>query len=368
MAGDSAQKTEKPTPKRLREAREKGQIARSQDLNTWAAMLATTVLLQVTVQRGAQRFGDVLDRMGPAIAEADQEAATRFSVDAAWNAMVVIAPLLLGMVIIALVTGFGQVGLKPSVKRLKPDFSRLNPFKGMKRIVSASSWWEVAKAVVKTIILVVIAWPAMTKVVDVLTTDAGDSLDELAAQTARTGLLIIRNVSIAGLGIAVLDYLWQRRRLTKQLMMSRQELREEHKQQEGNPEVRRAIRSRQMAIGRNRMISLVSNADVVVVNPTHFAVALRYEADRGAPEVVAKGAGHIAARIRAEAERHGVPIVREPVLTRALFKSCEVGQLIPLALYEAVAHLLAFVFALRARGRASGFHELPDPAPVPVPA
>ena len=125
--------------------------------------------------------------------------------------------------------------------------------------------------------------------------------------------------------------------------------------------MRRSIRSRALAISRNQMIRSVSLADVVVVNPTHNAVALKYDASKGAPQVVAKGAGAIAAAIRTRAERDGVPIVHEPLLTRTLYKACDVGQLIPANLYEAVAHLLAFVFGLRARGRASGHHELPKP-------
>ena len=185
---------------------------------------------------------------------------------------------------------------------------------------------------------------------------------DIAGMTATTALTIVRNVAAAGLLVAAADYAYQKRRIMKQLRMTRQELKEEFKQQEGHPEMRRAMRSRAMAISRNRMIHAVSSADVVVVNPTHFAIALRYEATKGAPQVLAKGAGVIAAAIRAQADKHGVPIVHEPVLTRALFKACDVGQLIPVELYEAVAHLLAFVFGLRSKGRAQGFHELPKPA------
>lgn len=360
-AGDSADKTEKPTPKRLREAREKGQIARSPDLATWAGMLGAIVLLQVTLTQGAGSFTDSLRQMGPAIAAADEKEATRYAVDVVWKGVAVAAPLLIGMMVIGTVVSLAQVGLTPSAKRLKPDFSRLNPFKGMKRMVGVSSWWEIAKAVAKTVILVAVAWPAAANMIEVFTTESGDSLDELAILTAKTAMVIIRNVSIAGLAVAVADYMWQKRRLTKQLSMSRQEVRDEMKLHEGNPEVKRAIRSRQAAMSRNRMIGMVGMADVVVVNPTHFAVALRYEAAKGAPQVLAKGAGYLAARIREEAESHGVPVVHEPVLTRALYKACEVGDLIPAGFYEAVAHLLAFVFGLRAKGRAQGFHELPRP-------
>jgi flagellar biosynthetic protein FlhB len=183
----------------------------------------------------------------------------------------------------------------------------------------------------------------------------------IAALTATTALAMLRNVAVAGLLVAAADYAYQKRRVMKQLRMTRQELREELKQQEGNPEMRRSIRSRALAISRNQMIRMVSAADVVVVNPTHYAVALKYDAAKGAPEVVAKGAGTIAAAIRAKAEQHGVPIVHEPLLCRTIYKACDVGQLIPANLYEAVAHLLAFVFGLRAKGRAQGHHELPRP-------
>jgi len=210
-------------------------------------------------------------------------------------------------------------------------------------------------------VLIAVAWPAFTHAVTSLSNGNGGGAFEIAGFTAKTALTILRNVSTAGLVIAGADYAYQKRRTTKQLRMTRQELREEMKQQEGNPEMRRSIRSRAMAISRNQMIRAVSAADVVVVNPTHFAVALKYDAAKGAPQVVAKGAGAIAAGIRTQAERNSIPIVHEPVLNRTLYKACEIGQLIPADLFEAVAHLLAFVFGLRAKGRADGYHELPRP-------
>jgi flagellar biosynthetic protein FlhB len=360
-AGDSSDKTEKPTPKRLREAREKGQIAKTPDLSTWIALLATTVLLQMTFQRGATVLPDVLQKMGIVIAHPDEGAAARFAAAAMWTTVGVVAPMLIGMMLVGLLANVAQVGFKPTSKKLKPDFSRLNFFKGIKKMVGAQAWWELVKALAKTAMLIAVAWPAATNALHSLTSGNTGSAFGIAAFTASTALTILRNVSVAGLAIAAADYAYQKRRVMKQLRMTRQELREEMKQQEGNPQMRRSIRSRAMAISRNQMIRAVSAADVVVVNPTHYAVALKYVAAKGAPEVVAKGAGEMAAGIRAQAERHGVPIVHEPVLTRTLYKDCEIGQLIPANLYEAVAHLLAFVFGLRARGRAQGHHELPKP-------
>src|SRR5690606_27175302 len=142
--------------------------------------------------------------------------------------------------------------------------------------------------------------------------------------TGSATLSMLRNVAAAGLVVAGADYAYQKIRLNKQLKMTKQELREELRNQEGNPEVKRAIRSRALAISRNQMIRSVGQADVIVVNPTHYAVALKYEASKGAPQVLAKGAGVLAAAIRAEGEKHDVPIVHEPVLTRTLYRSCEV--------------------------------------------
>ena len=270
--------------------------------------------------------------------------------------------MLVGMMLVAIIVGLGQVGLKPAVKKLKPDFGRLNVFKGIKRAFGAQVWWELIKSVLKIAVLVAIAWPAVTHAVASFSQNSNGSLERLASISADSAMTMLRNVAIGGLAIGGLDYVVQRRKIMKQLKMSLHEVREEMKQHEGNPAVKRAIRSRQMAISRNRMIGLVSSSDVIIVNPTHYAVALKYEATRGAPEVVAKGAGDVAKRIRQEAEANGVPIVHEPVLCRTIYWACDLGQLIPADLYEAVAQLLAFVFGLRAKGRAEGYHELPKPA------
>jgi flagellar biosynthetic protein FlhB len=359
---DSGERTEKPTPKRLREAREKGQIAKSPDLSAWISLLATTVLLQITIARGAVAMRGVLEQMGTVIANPDQASAGRFATDAFMAGIGIVAPMLIGMFIIVLAVNIAQVGFKPTFKKMKPDFSRLNPFKGMKRMVSASAFWELFKAIAKTVLLAVVGIPVLMHSITTLTSGTVGSMAGIAQLTADTALSMLRNIAAAGLLVAIADYAYQKRSINKQLRMTRQELREEMRQQEGNPEMRRAVRSRALAVSRNRMIGAVSAADVVVVNPTHYAVALKYEAGKGAPEVVAKGAGEIALGIRAEAERTGVPVVHEAVLCRAIYKSCELGQLVPVELYEAVAHLLAFVFGLKAKGRHRGYHELPKPA------
>ena len=294
-AGDSSDKTEKPTPKRLREAREKGQIAKTPDLSTWVSMLSTVLLLQITFKRGAAAMTEILHEMGLVIAEPDLGAASRFAANAMWKCAGIVAPILIGMMTIALLTNVAQVGMKPTAKKLKPDFSRLNPFKGIKKMVGMQTWWELGKAIAKTVLLVAVAWPAFSSAMVHLTQGNVSSGFGIAAFTANTALTVLRNVSVAGLVVAAADYAYQKHRVGKQLRMTRQELREEMKQQEGNPEMKRSVRSRAMAISRNQMIRAVSAADVVIVNPTHYSVALKYDAAKGAPQVIAKGAGTIAA-------------------------------------------------------------------------
>jgi flagellar biosynthetic protein FlhB len=359
----AGEKTEAPTPKRKREAREKGQIAKTPELSAWIGLLAATLLIQFTIANGSRQLKAMFNDMAPVIAHPEPALAMKFAGNAVGKAFLIAAPMTIGMMVIGLVVNIAQVGFKPTGKKMKPDFSRLNPFKGIKKMVGANAWWELGKAVAKTILLAVVGVPILTGAMHTLISgEQGTSAFVIAKVTADTAMTLFRNVAIVGLLVAVADYSYQRRRINKQLRMTRQELREEMKQQEGNPEMKGAVRRRAMAISRNRMISAVSMADVISVNPTHYAVALKYDAEKGAPEVLAKGAGVIAAAIRAAGEKHGVPIVHEPVLTRALYATCDIGQVIPVEMYEAVALLLAFVFGLRAKGRAQGYHELPRPA------
>jgi len=172
----------------------------------------------------------------------------------------------------------------------------------------------------------------------------------------------------AGVGLAILDVVVVMRRNRKQTRMSLKEVKDENKRSEGDPLLKGAIRSKQMSMSRNRMMAAVADADVVLVNPTHVAVALRYEPGTGAPRVVAKGAGHVAARIRAKAGEHKVPMVEDVPLARALHGACELGQEVPEYLYTAVARVLAFVMALRRRGAAAGQHRMPAGTAAPVPA
>jgi flagellar biosynthetic protein FlhB len=261
--------------------------------------------------------------------------------------LLAIAPLGLGMVAIGLVGNFAQTGFAISGKALKPKFDRISPKKGLKRLVSPHSAWEAAKAALKLAVLTAVAWPGVAHLGTALATGGRVPSSQVLAAAASSTMGLIRSTALAGLALAAVDYGFQRRRVRKGMMMTRQEVKDEYRQSEGDPMTRSRIRQRQVEMSRNRMMAAVAVSSVVVVNPTHYAVALEYSAELGTPRVVAKGQGFVAARIREEAEKHNVPIVRDVPLARTLHAACKLGQAIPADLYEAVARLLAFVFSLK---------------------
>jgi flagellar biosynthetic protein FlhB len=288
-----------------------------------------------------------MTQVGVAVARPDADAALRLMGSAVTGGLFAIAPLALGMVVIGLIGNFAQTGFAFSGKALKPKFDRISPKKGIKRLLSPHSAWEAGKAAIKLFVLTAVAWPGVSHLGAALATGGRVPAGQVLAHVAAATMALIRSTALAGLALAALDYAFQRRRVKKSMMMSKQEVKEEYRQSEGDPMTRQRIRSRQMEMSRNRMMAAVAVSSVVVVNPTHIAVALEYSPELGAPRVVAKGQGHIAARIREEAEKHNVPIVRDVPLARTLHAACKLGQAIPADLYEAVARLLAFVFSLK---------------------
>jgi flagellar biosynthetic protein FlhB len=264
------------------------------------------------------------------------------------------------------VGNLAQVGFVASLHGIKPKVERINPFKGIKRLFSPQSAWEAGKVLIKTSVLAFVAWGPLSEITATLVGAGRLPFAETVAVVAVTGLDLVRNTALAGLVLAAVDYGLQRRRVTKQLKMTKQEVKDEHRQSEGDPSLKGQIRQRQLEMSRNRMMAEVATASAVVVNPTHVAVAIRYDPTTGAPRVVAKGKGLVAARIRAEAERHGVPLVRDVALARTLVKVCDLGAEIPVELYEAVARILAFVFALKRKGGMTGGVLPAPPAPARI--
>ncbi len=361
---DRSQRTEAPTPKRKREAREKGQIAKSPEIAAWGGMLAALFLLRWSLRTGATQFDGLMQQMARAASHPTEAGALGMLGKGLTAGLTTLAPLALGLMALGVTVELGQVASKPSLKRLKPDWSRLHPGRGLKRLFSKRALWETSKALLKLAIVAGVTYPTLRSMIAVLA-DGGLRAAEAAKVAGAGALTMLRNAAAAGLALAVADYVMQRRRVMADMRMTKQEVREELRQSEGDPHMKHAMRSRQASMSRNRMIAAVATADVVLVNPTHYAVALRYEVTRGAPEVVASGAGVVAASIRARAEEHRIPIVEDPPLTRVLHRVCEVGDAIPAPLYEAVAGVLAFVYGLRRKGARGGFHHSTRRGPLP---
>lgn len=336
-------RTEAPTPKRKRESRKKGQIARSADLVSWAQVLVFSMMAGSTVSRCSAVLTGLFDRLGTVADDPQPARAVALLGPAMAKALLALAPALAALVLVSLVANLAQTGLLVSGAGLKPKPDRLNPMKGVKRLVSPISIWEAGKVIVRAGVLAVVAVPAISRVAKELLLMGNPGVGTSLGTVATACLAVIKNVAMAGLLLAAVDYLLQRRRLLRSIRMTKQEVKDEARQSEGDPHVRAQIRSRQLSISRNRMMAEVSSATAVIVNPTHVAVAIRYEASSGAPVVVAKGHGAIALRIREEAGRHGVPIFQDIPLARALHAACELGQEIPLELYEAVARVLALL-------------------------
>ena len=347
----SSDKTEQPTAKKKREARRDGNLARSGEVVAWTQMLAAGFLLPAAYGLGTRSLRQVMHRVALLVASPDPDAALGLLGTALWGGLLAIAPLGVGMVVIGLVGNFAQTGFALSGKALRPKFDRISPAKGFKRLVSPHSAWEAAKAAIKLVVLTAVAWPGISNLGAALATGGRVPSGQVLAAVASATMGLIRSTALAGLALAAVDYGFQRRRVRKGMMMTRQEVKDEYRQSEGDPQTRSRIRQRQMEVSRNRMMAAVATSSVVVVNPTHIAVALEYRPELGAPRVVAKGQGFIAARIREEAEKHSVPIIRDVPLARTLHGACKLNQAIPADLYEAVARLLAFVFSLK-RGAA----------------
>jgi flagellar biosynthetic protein FlhB len=260
-----------------------------------------------------------------------------------------ILPLGFACMAAGVVVSVVQVGFKPNGHGLKPDFKKLNPMSGFKNIFGPRAAFETGKSVFKVVAVGAIAAVAIIPKLDEFGSLVGLPPVAIAARLAREVLSVLQWAAAAYLVIALLDYAYQKYKHEKDLRMDLQEVKDEVKQQGVPNEVRSAMRRRQMAASGRRMMEAVPTADVVVTNPTHYAVALRYEADKAAPEVVAKGMDAIAFKIRDAAREAGVPVVPDPPLARSLHASVEVGQVIPEELYQAVAQVLAFVYRMAGR-------------------
>lgn len=355
MAGQESksQKTEKPTGRRIRKALEKGNVARSQDVGQtvslavfllWATFGGTAFLSGLLAQT---RSG--LLQMGRFHGEATILDRTMESMT---TALLLMAPLLGALVVFAIVGQIAQTGFHPKKTPIEIDFKKLNPVEGLKKFVDVKKLFQAGKAMAKLLLYGALAAMVVVPEWRHITALAFRSPAGVIGTAAHIVGRILLRAFLLGVVLSVIDYGFTRYRWVKDLYMTKQEVRDEHKENEGDPQIKGRIRGLQRQASRKRMMAAVKNADVVVTNPVHVAVALKYERPAmAAPIVVAKGKGHLAQRIKEEARRCEVPIVEDPPLARTLERLCPLDTVIPEALYRAVAEVFAYVM-----GRQKGFY------------
>jgi flagellar biosynthetic protein FlhB len=351
MSETGQEKTEQATPKRREEARKKGQVPRSVELSTAAVCIAAAAAIYLLGGMATGQFAEVMAesfRISPAEAMSSESLWPRL-MEAGGRALWIILPVLGATFFAALAAPMAIGGWNMSSQALMPQFNRLNPISGLGRIFSVRGLVELVKGISKVTVVGIIGILLLKALTPQL---MGLSSEPVMAAIGHSGRMSAYALLILSLGLAVIaavDVPFQLFQYTKDLKMTRQEVREEFKESEGSPETRGRIRDVQRALARGRMMQEVPTADVVVTNPTHYAVALRYDEKKNrAPIVVAKGVELVALKIREIATEHGVPIVEAPPLARALHKSVELNREVPAALYITVAQVLTYVYQLRA--------------------
>jgi flagellar biosynthesis protein FlhB len=364
--GKNDDKTEKPSAKRKQKARKKGQVAKSPDVSSWIVALAGSMLVPVLLRAGQSRLTDLFGRVANVMTAPSVPGALGVLQTGLADVVALVLPIAGAFAAVAVLADVAQTGGLVSLSAAAPKFDRVNPVAGIKRLFSTNSLWQLVKQTLKIAVLVLLAYKVLIGLGDKLVGTQPVDMSPVIAYAGSTLLGLIRDVSIVGLLLAFGDYAVQRHRLNKSLKMTKREVKEENRQSEGDPLLKRELRRKQFRLSRTRMMAAVSGADVVITNPTHFAVALRYQAGRGnAPQVVAKGADDVALRIRAEAATHGVPIIEDRPLAQAIYAACDIDAFVPRELYVAVARVLAFVFTLPAVVKASGkVHQRPTSALV----
>lgn len=345
----SAERTEAPTPRRLDDARKEGNVAKSQDLVSVGVLLLAVIGLRMI---GPAIWNDLHGFMAeglarPAEAEITPATTMELTRDLGTRMLLTLAPLFALVALAAVVLNVGQTGFLLSGARLKPKLSAVNPGAGFKRLFSKDGAANLVKALAKMAIIATVVYLTMKGQMAAI---AGMTAETPAQATAHLGTLafdIAIRASAVLFFIGAADFAWQRRQWLGRLRMTKQEVRQEMKETDGDPQIKAAIRRRRQSL-LNRMIASVPTADVVVTNPTHFAVALKYDpVTMQAPIVVAKGQELLALRIREVARKHSVPVLEEPPLARALYAAVPVGQVVPANLFHAVAEVLAWVYAMR---------------------
>jgi flagellar biosynthetic protein FlhB len=353
FAGEG-EKTEKATPKRKQDARKKGQVLHSREISS--ALVLLIVFLSIKLL-GSHMYREItaffrlcVNDLAISFDSWSVNEILRLLGTTMLQLLKIVGPVFGVALVVGVVANYAQVGSLFTMETLRPKFSNLNPINGIKRIFSARGLVELVKALMKIAVVGIVAWQSLraeeNNIVKLMDLDVPSS----AGYILSTSIDVAVKICVVMVIIGVLDYGYQWWQYEKDLKMTKQEVKEEYKEMEGNPEIKQKIKQRQREISMRRMLSEVPKADVVITNPTHYAIAIRYDPQKApAPVVVAKGQDYLAQRIKDVAKASGVETVENKPLAQALFKAVEIGRQVPPELYQAVAEILAFVYQLKGK-------------------
>jgi flagellar biosynthetic protein FlhB len=353
---DSQERTEQATDKRMKEVRRKGELSTSKDLSAWLSVAAAAASMPGLISSVQSNMQHQFALVALVIKRPTIESAVSALNSGMDGIIPALAPMFVAVVVAIIAGAALQGGLH--FKAFSVSFKHFDLLAGIKRIFGTQALWEGAKALLKTAVVGFVLFTVIQSVIPQLLGSGFLPLDEVAGIAQSSVVVLIETAVAAGMVVAAIDVWVVMRRNLKKTRMSKREVKDENKSSEGDPLIKGQRRQRAFAMSRRRMMDAVRTADVILLNPTHIAVALKYEAGKSAPRVVAKGVDEVAARIRENAKEHRIPMVHDIPLARALHKTCEVGDEIPMDLYTAVATVLAFVFALKSRGAGQGIHKL----------
>ncbi len=351
MAEESfSERSEQATPRKREEARKKGQVAKSREIPSVAILMVGVSVLFLSGTFVYQQLSGLmvrlLSRMGSNGFHPDDLQA--LNLELTRSVLWTLSPVLIAVAAAAILSHITQSGTLFSMELLEPDLSKLNPINGLKSILSAKSLAELPKAALKILIIGTVAWSTISKERASILLLTGQEPGTIFRTVVSVTWSLILKTGLVMMTLAVLDYLFQRWTTNKSLRMTKQEIKEESKLTEGDPLIKSRIRGIQRQLARRRMMAEVPKADVIITNPTHLAVALAYRSkEMAAPQVIAKGAGHVAQKIREIGLSHRIPMVENKPLAQTLYKTVDLGQAIPSTLYQAVADILAYVYKIK---------------------
>lgn len=348
--GSFEERTEQATPRRREEARKRGQVPKSREISSVMVLLAGGSVLfflgSVMVRQISELTIQYLGQVGSLSLTPDNIHGLNLRV--IQSILIILAPVLITVLVISILSHYIQSGPVLATETIKPEWSKISPLKGFSRIFSKQSLVELLKSIFKILIIGGVAYSLIKKEISPILLLTGQDPNATLQYLRSISWSLLLKVGLVMLALAGADYLFQRWSYEKNLRMTKQEVKEEMKSTEGDPLIKSRIRSIQRQLARRRMMADVPKADVIITNPTHLAVALRYQMkEMEAPKVVAKGAGLIAERIIKIGREHQIPLIENKPLAQALYRSVEIGQMIPSSLYQVVADILAYVYRIK---------------------